>query len=138
MGEEENITEIQKPKFSKLAIVAVMCCLLGVILYYVGANFMWTILPWVYGVPSHQLYTKFSQLLKANSISRFIQFSGAMLWALSVVLSCVSQELIKRSKGKLRGKWLALGAAVVSIGLLAWFSIGYILIENIIYYFKQP
>jgi len=127
MSEEESITEIQKPKFSKLAIVAVMCCLLGVILYYVGADFKWSTLPWVYGPKQ-----------KASTISKILRCSAGVLWAVSVLLSCKSQEVIKRSKGELRGKRLALGAAVASIGFLACVSIGPILIEYIVLYFKPP
>jgi hypothetical protein len=61
-----------------------------------------------------------------------------MLWAASVLLSGISQEVIKRSKGKISGKRLALGTMVASIGLLACVSIGPILIEYIQFYFFKP
>ena len=129
MREEECITERQKQKFSKLAIVAVMCCLLGMILYYVGADFERSDLPWVYPVTPRQ---------EASTISKITRFSGSMLWAVSVLLSGISQEVIKRSKGKISGKWLALGTTVVSMGLLVCVSIGPILIEYIQFYFFKP
>jgi hypothetical protein len=129
MSEEENIIEMQKRKFSKLAIVAVMCCLLGVILYYVGIDFKRSDLPWIYPVTPRQ---------EASTISKITRITGAMLWAVSVLLSGISQEVIKRSKGKLSGRWLALGITVVSMGLLACVSIGPILIEYIQFYFFKP
>ena len=127
MSEEESIIEIQKPKFSKLAIVAVMCCLLGAILYYVGTDYNWSNFPWDYGPKQ-----------KASTISKITMLSGAVLWFVSFLLSGISQKVIKRSKGKISGKWLALGTGVVSFGLLACVSIGPILIEYIQLYFKPP
>jgi len=127
MSEEEKIIEIQKPKFSKLTIVAVMCCLLGVILFYVGTNFKWSILPWVYGVSARQLYTEYSLYIKASTVSRTITFSAGMVWFVGGVLSIISQAVIKRSNGKLRGKWLAWGTWFVSFGLMV---LGLILLTN--------
>ena len=121
MSEQESIIEIQKPKFSKLAILAMIFALLSVILYYVGANFGMSILPWVYGVSSSQFYRVRSHLRTANDIHGHLTMGAPiLLWGISVASCCLSQEVIKRSKGKLRGKWLALGAAVVSTGQLAW------------------
>lgn len=121
MSEQESITEIQKPKFSKLAIVAMICSLLSVILFYVGEIYWMSILPWVYGVSPRQLYKVRSHLRTAYDIRGFLTMGATiLLWGISVSSCCLSQEVIKRSKGKLRGKWLALGAVVVSTGQLAW------------------
>ena len=121
MSEEKNIIEKQKRIFSKLAILAMICSLLSVILYYVGANYWMSILPWVYGVSPRQLYKVRSHLSFAYDIRGFLTIGAPiLLWGISVASCCFSQEVIERSKGKLRGKWLALGAVVISAGQLVW------------------
>ena len=116
MSEEDSIIEIQKPKFSKLAIVAVICSLLSVISPYVGRSFVFSILPWAYGMTVEQFWYNPSTRPIAGHAIAISKFFAPILLCMASVLSWVtSLFVIKRSKGKLRGIWLALGCVVVSI-----------------------
>ena len=91
MSEEKNIIEIQKPKFSKLAILAMIFALLSVILYYVGAIYWMSILPWLYGISPRQLYKVRSHLRTAYDIRGHLTMGvPILLWGISVASCCLS------------------------------------------------
>jgi len=112
MSEEQINAESPKPKTSRLAILSFICGVLSV-LFPNGVGILFMHLPsWAGGD------------LEKTSVFTSILVASLLLFCIaSIILSIAALIVIKRSKGKLKGKVLAILGPAASIGYIVWMVI---------------
>lgn len=128
-SEEERI-EVQKPKISRLALLCIFCGTFCVLFPFAGMIllFIELVLFDLMGKQNDPLSRRIGTVIAFA----FVLIIPLLLGMASVISGCASLTVIKRSKGKLCGKWLVYLSLALLLAFIALIAI-YIRIARRIY-----